>query len=117
MLPGALRLIVGGDEAVFRRCEPLLHSVFELVLSAGSSVSGTMVKLANNFLSILDLAMMAKISLVMETTAIASEIFARDFFCEKLRQQRRIPAHDVSHNHRGFCKDIGMMYHYLKESR
>jgi 3-hydroxyisobutyrate dehydrogenase-like beta-hydroxyacid dehydrogenase len=46
---GTLRVFVGGDEAVFQRCQPLLHIVGEpsLVLYCGPSGSGQIIKVVN----------------------------------------------------------------------
>jgi 3-hydroxyisobutyrate dehydrogenase-like beta-hydroxyacid dehydrogenase len=156
-LAGTLRLIVGGDEPVFMRCEPLLRSVSELVLYAGSSGSGNLVKLANNFLSILDQAMTADISLVLDENGISPEVY-KEFLGKSSANSGgfqlmmyRITTGDFARKFElglalkdiGYCtdvfpsaivdnlfsflkkasdsgygdKDIGTMYHYLKESR
>ncbi len=51
---GTLKLIVGGEKAVFERHEELLNSVASMVLFAGNHGSGNLVKLANNYLAVLD---------------------------------------------------------------
>jgi 3-hydroxyisobutyrate dehydrogenase len=47
-----LSLIVGGDQPVFDRCLPLLESMSDNVMYAGSSGSGAVVKIVNNMIAL-----------------------------------------------------------------
>lgn len=47
-----LSLIVGGDRPVFERCLPLLESMSDNVMYAGTSGSGAVVKIVNNMIAL-----------------------------------------------------------------
>ena len=70
-----LKLIVGGKREVFEAHKHLLQSVSELVLYAGGHGSGNLVKLANNYLSILDQTVTAGVSIVLERNQVPAEVY------------------------------------------
>jgi 3-hydroxyisobutyrate dehydrogenase-like beta-hydroxyacid dehydrogenase len=72
---GTLKLIVGGKRSVFEKHRELLASVSELVLYAGGHGSGNLVKLANNYLSILDQAATSGVSIILERNKIPTEVY------------------------------------------
>lgn len=72
---GTLRIIAGGKREVFESCKKLLESVSEMVLYAGGHGSGNLVKLANNYLSLLDQAVTAGVSIVLERNEIPVEVY------------------------------------------
>ncbi len=73
---GTLKLIVGGEKAVFERHEELLNSVASMVLFAGNHGSGNLVKLANNYLAVLDQTVTAGISSFLKERH-TNDVYAR----------------------------------------
>jgi len=57
---GTLTVIVGGDKAVFERCQEVLKVIGENIYHVGDVGSGNTVKLVNNLLSISNLAVMSE---------------------------------------------------------
>jgi len=74
---GTIKLIVGGEKAVFERHEKILNSVASMVLFAGDHGSGNMIKLANNYLAVLDQTVTAGISIVLERNNIPSDVYVK----------------------------------------
>ena len=74
---GTIKLIVGGEKAVFERHEKLLNSVASMVLFAGGHGSGNLVKLANNYLAVLDQTVTAGISIVLERNGVPSDVYVK----------------------------------------
>ena len=72
---GKIKLIVGGNWKLFEANEALLKSVSEVVYYAGRQGSGNLVKLANNYLSILDQTVAATIAIILEQNEIPREVY------------------------------------------
>lgn len=131
---GTLRIIVGGKPAVFEQSKKLLESVSELVLYAGSHGSGNLVKLANNYLSLLDQSVTAGISIVLERSDIPIEVYTEYLSRSSASSggfklmMNRITTGDFSKKFElglalkdiGYCKDFfkipvtGILYDILK---
>jgi 3-hydroxyisobutyrate dehydrogenase-like beta-hydroxyacid dehydrogenase len=62
---GKIKLVVGGRQEVVERYRGLLEKVSERVVHVGESGSGNAVKLANNFLSILNRASGAAVAILL----------------------------------------------------
>jgi 3-hydroxyisobutyrate dehydrogenase-like beta-hydroxyacid dehydrogenase len=58
---GELNLMVGGDQAVFERCQPIFQAIAKNVFHVGPVSHGNIIKLMNNFLSQLGNAGVAEI--------------------------------------------------------
>jgi 3-hydroxyisobutyrate dehydrogenase-like beta-hydroxyacid dehydrogenase len=58
---GELNLMVGGDRAVFERCQPIFQAIAKNVFHVGPVSHGNIIKLMNNFLSQLGNAGVAEI--------------------------------------------------------
>lgn len=58
---GELNLMVGGDRAVFERCQPIFRAIAKNIFHVGPISHGNIVKLVNNFLSQLGNAGVAEI--------------------------------------------------------
>lgn len=67
---GTLTIMVGGEEADYERARPLFESMGRLVVHAGPSGHGEMIKLINNTLSAINAAALAE-ALVLARTANA----------------------------------------------
>ncbi|OHD77237.1 MAG: hypothetical protein A3J97_09640 [Spirochaetes bacterium RIFOXYC1_FULL_54_7] len=131
---GTLKIIVGGKRDVFEEHKQVLESVSELVLYAGGHGSGNLVKLANNYLSILDQAVTAGISIVLERSNIPAEVYTEYLGKSSANSggfklmMNRINTGDFSRKFElglalkdiGYCKDVfripvtGILYDLLK---
>ena len=115
-----LKLVAGGKKDVFDRNRDLFAAVSEMALYAGGHGAGNMVKLANNYLSILDQTVTASISLVLEREGIPRDVYVK--FLENSSansggfrlMMRRITSGDFSTKFGlglatkdiGYCRDI-----------
>ena len=117
---GTLNLIVGGDKKTFERYENLLRSVSAMVLYAGYHGTGNMVKLANNYLSILDQAVTARIAIELEKSGIPTDVYIKFLSGSSANSggfqlmMRRITTGDFSKKFElglatkdiGYCRDV-----------
>lgn len=71
---GRLNLIVGGDEALFERCKPLLQSYAENITFAGPAGSGHRMKLIHNFVSLGFAAVLAEAAACAERAGVAPDV-------------------------------------------
>jgi len=71
---GRLNLIVGGDEALFERCKPLLQSYAENITFAGPVGSGHRMKLIHNFVSLGFSAVLAEAAACSERAGVAPDV-------------------------------------------
>jgi len=133
---GTLRIIAGGNREVFERCRKMIESVSELVLYAGDHGSGNLVKLANNYMSILDQAVTAGVSIILERNDIPPEVYTEYLGRSSANSggfrlmMNRITTGDFSRKFElrlalkdiGYCKDFfrmpvtGILYDLLKEA-
>lgn len=72
---GTIKLIVGGAKDLFDEQEDLFKSVAEVAYFAGRQGSGNLVKLANNYLSILDQVVTANVSLVLDKYGVSLDVY------------------------------------------
>jgi len=119
-LEGTLKLIVGGDKKVFDRHVDILRSVSSMVLYAGDHGMGNLVKLANNYLSILDQVVTARVAIVLEKNNIPADLYAKFLGSSSANSggfqlmMRRITTGDFSKKFElglamkdiGYCKDV-----------
>jgi 3-hydroxyisobutyrate dehydrogenase-like beta-hydroxyacid dehydrogenase len=117
---GTLKLIVGGNKETFERHESILRSVAAMVLYAGDHGTGNMVKLANNYLSILDQAVTARIAIVLEKNNIPNDVYIKFLSGSSANSggfqlmMRRITTGDFSKKFElalamkdiGYCRDV-----------
>lgn len=115
-----LKLVVGGDRDLYERNLDLLRAVSDMSLYAGGHGAGNMVKLANNYLSILDQTVTAAVSLILEKNGIPRDVYVK--FLENSSansggfrlMMRRITSGDFSTKFElglatkdiGYCRDI-----------
>ncbi len=71
---GTLNVIVGGDKNVYIKMRSILDSIAKNIFYAGESGSGNIVKLANNFVSILQQCMYAEIFACVEKLGIDPKV-------------------------------------------
>ncbi len=117
---GTLNLIVGGNKKTFERHQSILRSVAALVLYAGEHGTGNMVKLANNYLSILDQAVTARIAIVLEKNNVPNDVYIKFLSASSANSggfqlmMRRITTGDFSKKFElglamkdiGYCRDV-----------
>ena len=68
---GALNLIIGGKKEVLEKHRTLLESISAKIVYAGDSGNGNAIKLANNFLSILNRAASAGVAILMKDLGVS----------------------------------------------
>lgn len=71
---GRLNLIVGGDEALFERCKPLMQSYAEHITLVGPVGSGHRMKLIHNFVSLGFAAVLIEAAACAERAGVAPEM-------------------------------------------
>lgn len=72
---GRLNLIVGGDQALFDACKPLLQCFAENIVFAGPAGSGHKLKLLHNFVSLGFSAVLAEAAACAESSGIDPKVF------------------------------------------
>lgn len=71
---GRLNLIVGGDQALFERCRPILESYAENITYAGPTGSGHRMKLIHNFVSLGFSAVLTEAVACAEHTGMSPDV-------------------------------------------
>lgn len=119
-MEGTLKLIVGGNKKTFERHVNILESVAVMVLYAGDHGTGNLVKLANNYLAILDQAVTARIAIELEKFEIPADVYIKFLSGSSANSggfqlmMRRITTGDFSRKFGlelatkdiGYCRDI-----------
>jgi 3-hydroxyisobutyrate dehydrogenase-like beta-hydroxyacid dehydrogenase len=72
---GRLNLLVGGDDALFAECRPLLACFAEHITHVGPIGAGHRMKLLHNFVSLGMVSLLAEAAACAERTGVAAEVF------------------------------------------
>lgn len=72
---GRLNLLVGGDEALFEQCKPLLDCFAENIVHAGPIGAGHRMKLLHNFVSLGSVTLLAEAAACAQSAGIPAQTF------------------------------------------
>lgn len=72
---GRLNLLVGGDQALFDECRPLLATFAENITHCGAVGAGHRMKLLHNYVSLGSITLLAEAAACAERSGVAPEVF------------------------------------------